>query len=345
MSAFKVLTAGVCLAVGLQAAGLQEADRDAVASYILAAKDRRLGDYQGAERVLRAALESQSISNGNRAELTVSLTDVLREEARGKEARALLDEAIHIEGLAPKERVKVLIETAELDLDFGLCAESRALWNEIGGIGGAEAASLEAAVDGGLGESWMAEGNLARAEPLLRRSLQLYRSDPGSSPLQVATALASLARLYLHEDKLALADEALTEAIAKDEASLSAEHPQVAALRELRSIILSRHGDAEEAREELARARVIMENHFGAESIAVAVVYAGLGDVELRASKPEAAVLQYGNALRLFREAGAESSGPGVAAAARYNAAVIAANGAANRQNAAASRSQSFREK
>jgi hypothetical protein len=61
--------------------------------------------------------------------------------------------------------------------------------------------------------------------------------------------------------------------------------------------------------------------------------------VELRANRAEAAVLQYGNALRLFREAGAESSGTGAAVAARYSTAVRAAN----RPNAAPGGSQSFR--
>jgi tetratricopeptide (TPR) repeat protein len=159
-----------------------------------------------------------------------------------------------------------------------------------------------------------------------------------------------MARLYLHEDKLALADEALTEAIAKDEAILSAGHPQVAALRELRAILLSRHGEAQEARDELERARVIMTSHFGPESIAVAVVYAGLGDVEVYAHRTDVAVRQYGNALRLFRAAGAESSGPGAAVAARYNAALTAANRTANKPNASrtladAGGPQSFREK
>jgi tetratricopeptide (TPR) repeat protein len=155
------------------------AEGEAVASGVLAAVDRSLGDYQGAERVLRAAIGSQSTPADNRAALMVNLADLLREEARGNEAKALLDEAGHMDGLAPAERVNILMETAELDLEMRLYAESRELWNEIGGIGGiggSEDSSLEAAVDGGLGESWMAEGNLARAEPLLRRSLQLYRS-------------------------------------------------------------------------------------------------------------------------------------------------------------------------
>ncbi len=318
MSAFRVLTAGVCLAFGL---GLQAAESDAVSSFVLAEKDRRVGDYQGAERVLRAALESQAISNGNRAELTVSLADLLREEARMNEASALLEEASRMDGLTAGARINVLVERAQMDLDFGLCSQSRALWKEIGEIGGREGSPLEADVDGGLGESWMAEGNLARAEPLLRRSLQLYRSAPRPSPLHVATALASMARLYLAEDKLALADEAVTEAIAKDEVGLSATHPQVALLRELRSVILSRHGDTDEARAELQQARVIMANHFGPDSLAVAVVYAGLGDVEIRAHEAEAAVAEYGNALRVLREAGMESSGPGAAVVARYSAA------------------------
>jgi tetratricopeptide (TPR) repeat protein len=321
MSALRVLVAGVCLVFGLLPFGLQAAEGYASSSFVLSAKERRLGDYQGAERVLRATLENQSISSGYRAELTVGLADLLREEARGNEARALLNEASHMDGLTTGERINLLIETAQLDLDLGLSPQSRELWKKIGEIGGAEDTSLEAAVDGGLGECWMAEGNLARAEPLLRRSLQLYRSDPGSSPLQVATALGSMVRLYLHEDKLALADEAATEAIAKDEASLGAGHPQVALLRELRSIILSRHGDTQEARDELERARVIMANHFGPDSLAVAVVYATLGDVEIRAHRAKAAVLQYGNAVRLFREAGMESSGPGAAVVARYSAA------------------------
>ena len=323
---------------------------ETVASGVLAAVDRTLGDYQGAERILRAVIGDQSATATRRAELMVNLADMLREEARGNEAKELLDEAGHMDGLARADRIDILMETAELDLDLHAWAESRALWNQIGDLGGPDNSLLEAAVDSGLGESWMAEGNLARAEPLLRRSLQLYRNFPGSSPLQVATALASMARLYLHEDKLALADEALTEAIAKDEAILSAGHPQVAALRELRAILLSRHGEAQEARDELERARVIMTSHFGPESIAVAVVYAGLGDVEVYAHRTDVAVRQYGNALRLFRAAGAESSGPGAAVAARYNAALTAANRTANKPNASrtladAGGPQSFREK
>lgn len=322
------------------------AEGEAVASGVLAAVDRGLGDYQEAERVLRAAIGSSSTTPGNRVMLTVNLADLLREEARGGEATALLSEAIHRDSLKRDERINVLVETAELDLDLRLSAESRELWNEIGEISGTEDSLLEAVVDGGLGESWMTEGNLARAEPLLRRSLQLYRNYPGSSPLQIATALASMARLYLDEDKLALADEALSEAIAKDEASLGAGHPQIAALRELRANMLSRHGETQEARDELERARTIMANHFGPDSLAVAVVYAGLGDVELDAKRPEAAVEQYGNALRLFREAGAERSGPGVAVAARYSAALKAANRPETaRSMTEAGGSRSFRQK
>jgi tetratricopeptide (TPR) repeat protein len=323
----------------------------AAVSFVLAAVDRSLGDYQGAERMLRTALGAQSGTKSNRLELLVALADLLREEARGTEARMLLSEASHMTGLTPPERTNLLMETAELDLDLHLCAESRELWNEISEIGGTGDSLVEATVDGGLGESWMAEGNLARAEPLLRRSLQLFRNDPGSSSVRLANALAAMGRLYLSEDKLALADEALSEAIAKDEASLSAVHPQIAALLELRAIMLSRHGEAQEARDALERARTIMASHFGPESIAVAVVFAGLGEVELRANQPGAAVLELGTALRLFRAAGAENTGPGTVIAARYGAALKAAKLSAKttpdeaRVLLTKNGSQSFREK
>lgn len=345
MGTFRVLVGGVCLFFGLLPFGLHAAEADEVSSFTLAAKDRRAGDYQSAERVLREGLASQGISRTTRVALTVSLADLLREEARMNEASALLEEASRMDGLTAGARINVLVERAQMDLDLRLWAESRALWKEIGEIGGREGSPLEADVDGGLGESWMAEGNLARAEPLLRRSLQLYRSAPRPSPLHVATALASMARLYLAEDKLALADEAVSEAIAKDEVGLSATHPQVALLRELRSVILSRHGDTDEARAELQQARVIMASHFGSDSVEVAVVYAGLGDVEMRAHQAEPAAAEYGNALRVLREAGMESSEPGAAVMARYSAAVKVANRANTAGGMTAGGTQSFREK
>jgi tetratricopeptide (TPR) repeat protein len=317
---------------------------------MLAMVDRSLGDYQGAEREFRASIADGSGKAGYRSTLMVNLADLLREEARGKEAGVFLKEAGQLTGLSRSERINVLTETAELDVDMRRWDASLAIWNQIGELAGSPEFAvndrIQAVMDGGMGEAWLGAGNVARAEPLLRKSLQLVRNDPGSSSAQLATALGALARLYIVEDKLALAEEALNEAIARDQASLGPKHPQVGALLELRATVLSRHGEAQDARDDLERAQAIMSGHFGPDSMPVAVVFAALGEVEQRANRPAAAVTQYGNALRIFRQAGAEGTAPGSVIVALYAAALKAAHRPEEaRALMAAGGGQSFREK
>jgi tetratricopeptide (TPR) repeat protein len=197
----------------------------------------------------------------------------------------------------------------------------------VGEIAEAEhSAPLEAAYAGGLGETWFAAGDLTRAEPLLRRSLRLLREDQGAAPSQIAVALALMAHLYIEENKLALAEEALDEAIEKDEGSLGPGHPQLAILLELRADLLSRRGQAAEAREDLEKARGIMSTHFGPKSTAVAGVLAEFGDVELRSRRPDAAVAKYELARECLRDSGADGARFGPAILARYVAALKAAH-------------------
>jgi len=327
-------------------AGEPRADR-VVISGVLASVDRSLGDYQAAERVLRGAIADGSGGDGYRSALMVNLADLLREEARGNEAQAVLEGAGQLTALSAGERINVMMETAGLDMDMHLWDASLALWKQIGELARSDGESprIGALVDGGLGEAWLAEGNLARAEPLLRKSLQLLRNDPGTSQLQLATALATLSRLYIDEDKLALAEEALSEAIARDEEGLGPGHPQIGALLELRATILSRRGEAQDAREDLERARTIMSGHFGPDSVAVGVVLTGLGDVERQARRTEEALKLYDEALRIFRQAGALNTAPGAAVVARYAAALKAAHRKDEaRALIASSGGQSFRE-
>jgi tetratricopeptide (TPR) repeat protein len=302
-------------------------DERVVISGVLASVDRSLGDYQGAERVLRTAIGDSSARGGTRSTLMVNLTDLLREESRGNEARSVLDEASRLTGLSPEEHTSVLVETAELARDLHLWSESVAAWNKIGEIAeNAHSPKLEEEYTGGLGETWFVSGNLTRAEPLLKRSLQLLREDATTSPLQVATALGLMAHLYINEGKLALADEVLEEAIAKDEGTLGAAHPQLAPLLELRADILSRRGELQSARNDAERARSIMATHFGPDSTEVAGALTELGDVEARAKRPEAAVAQYAIALDLLRAAGADGFRFEPALVARYAAALKSAH-------------------
>ena len=147
------------------------------------------------------------------------------------------------------------------------------------------------------------------------RSVQLIRQDTNATPPQLATALAALARLYVEENKLATAAELLDEAIAKDEGSLGFDHPQVGILLEFRAEMLSHRGEAQAARDDLARAQIIMSSRFGPGSPQVGGVLSVLGEVEQRAHQPAAAADEYGHAMKVFREAGTDCT--------RYMAAIL----------------------
>ena len=292
-------------------------------SSVLASVDRSLGELSG--RGTGSAGGDRQC--GRTRDFDGNLADLLREQARETEASVVLNGAGQLTGLAPQQQTDILVEQAELERDMHHWDASIALWNRIGEMAASEhSATLEAAFDGGLGETWLTAGNPARAEPLLRRSLQFLRSEPGVSPAQLATALSLMAQLYIHEDKLALAEEALDEAVAKDESNLGPGHPQGAILLELRADTLSRRGEAQPAREDLERTRNIMSGHFGPESTAVAGVEAEVGDVEERAKRPDAAVAQYRLAMTLLRNRGADSLKFGSAMQARYAAALKAAH-------------------
>jgi tetratricopeptide (TPR) repeat protein len=298
-----------------------------VISGVLASADRSLGDYVNAERILRAAGKDPSGTPGTRATLMVNLADLLREESRQTEAGEVLEDANRLPEVPRAQRISVLVEMAELARETHRWQTSVEDWNMVGEIAASEhSRHLEEDYAGGLGNTWFEAGDLARAEPLLRRSLQLLRGDSDSSPSQIAVALSLMARLYIAQNKLALAREALDEAISKDEQALGAEHPQIAMLLEMRAAILSRRGDPQPARDDLEHARIIMTSHFGAESAAVGGVVAALADVEQRANRPAVAATDYGVAIRLLRAAGADSARFGNALVGRYADALKAAH-------------------
>jgi tetratricopeptide (TPR) repeat protein len=297
------------------------------ASASLASANRRLGDYRSAERVLRRAMETASGGAVGRVTLIVNLADLLREEARWSEADQILNSAAALPDLPRESRISILLERAELRREMREWPESIADWNEIGRIAEQEhSESLEEIYTGGLGETWLASGETARAEPLLRRSLALLRKDPAASSAQIATALALTAQMYTAEDKLALAREALDEAISRDETSLGREHPQMAVMLELHATSLSRRGETDAARADLDRARSIMTTHFGAESTAVAGVDATLGYVEDRARQPELAAAAYGRALTLLHKTNSDGMKVSEQLAKCYAAALKAAH-------------------
>lgn len=274
---------------------------------MLSSIDRSLGDYAGAERLLRTAVADSSLHANERASLMVKLIDLLREQGRLPEAESVLSDATQLTGLSHEAQTSILVERAEVTRDLHQWNESVALWRDIGDIAQTDRSdSLEVIYTGGLGETYFTMGNTARAEPLLRRSLDLLRKNPDASAAQVATALSLMACLYMAENKLTMAGDALEDAIVRDEDAFGPAHPQVATLLELEATVESRRGDAQDARAHLSQARTIMAEHFGPDSLPVAGVAATLGQVEQRDHHPGAAAAQYKTALDLIREAGAD---------------------------------------
>ncbi len=304
-----------------------ESGRRVVVAGTLASVDRNLGDYQSAERILRAAIGDGTASQGDRSILMVNLADMMREEARAPEAAQLLDEATRLKGLTEPQRTNILVESAELNRDLHNWDASVSAWNRIGEIAEQEhSIQFEESFTSGLGETWLAAGQTARAEPLLRRSLQLLQNDPMASDAQIAMALTLMAGVYDAENKLALACEAINEAIAKYEVALGRDHPQLAMLLQVQADILSKRGETERARAVLERARLIMTDHFGEESRAVAGVLVGMADLEQRAKRPEAAIGEYTAAMRLLSKSGADMAQYRADLATRYAAALRAAH-------------------
>ena len=298
-----------------------------VVSVSLASVERNLGDYQSAERVLRAAAQDASATPGGKATVFVNLADLLREENRESEASETLNEAMQLSDVPRAQRISVLVEKAELAREMHQWQNSITDWNKVGEIVASDHSKrLEEVYTGGLGDTWFVAGDLTRAEPLLRRSLELMRGDPESSPSQLAVALTLMARLYLSQNKLALAGEAIDEAISKDVVAVGWDHPQTAMMLEMRAGILSRRGEVEPARDDLEHARSIMTSHFGPESAAVGAVVAEMGDVEQRANRPAVAAADYGFAMRVLRAAGVDSARIGAALVTPYAAALKAAH-------------------
>ena len=62
-------------------------------SGVLASADRSLGDYAGAERVLKAAIGDQFVHQGYRSTLMVNQADLFREEGRENDVSALITQA------------------------------------------------------------------------------------------------------------------------------------------------------------------------------------------------------------------------------------------------------------
>lgn len=279
---------------------------------------RQLGEYRAAEQLLLRALVPTPANNEDHALILNLLADILREEGKPSEARDVFSETLRLKDISWKSMVQSIIGLADLDRSAHSWDNSFAEWN-----GAAEMArehnapAIEAVALRGLGETWLDKGDLARAEPLLRRALAIFRSIPVSSG-EVPTTLGFIGQLYLSEDKTALAEDVLTKALDEQEHVLGENHPQVAILLQMMGDAAARRSKMELARDYFDRALRIMEGRFGENSMMAAVVFANWATSEQRAGDFAEAVARFQKSLDILRMAGQQAASVRASVMERY---------------------------
>jgi tetratricopeptide (TPR) repeat protein len=263
--------------------------------------ERDLGGYTDAENLLRDTLSRPGIKDDLLSFLLSTLGDILREQARFAEARVLLKRAADMKGSSWRQRVNTEIYLAELDSDTGNWEASEKEWTDAAALAGPHNyPGAEAVCIRGLGQTWLAQRNLSRAEPLLRAALARFDSEPGRDEVQVANTLTSLGELYLAEGKTGMAEEALGRALEDDERAFGPTHPQVALVLQSLAESFALRNQAELARSYIDRAEKIMVARFGEQSAMTASVFANWGCIERRLNRPDLAAVRFRKALDLL---------------------------------------------
>jgi tetratricopeptide (TPR) repeat protein len=272
----------------------------------LAAVYRTLGEYAAAENKLRAALKTPPSDDDSHAIVLNELGDILREIGRTNEATELLGQSLGLPGISVRRRLEANLALADLDRDAGRWKSSIDRWNHSEQIAREEGwTALEATAIRGLGITYFENKQPARAEPLLRRALAKFEAS-NAPRHQTASTLSCLAQLYIGENKLALAEDALLRSIDITEKELSPNHPQLAVLYEMLGETVAARGQFEQARDYYSHARAIMAGHFGDRSAIAAAVDASWALVEQRSKHSAEAAADYEKALAVLDAAGPE---------------------------------------
>ncbi len=271
---------------------------------------RNAGDYSGAENLLRRTLTVAGITVESRAELSNLLGDLFREEGRMAEAGATFRSVLDLPGIPWHAEADAHIGVADLAREARNWEVSFEHWSKVIEIAhDHNDSNVEAIGLRGLGLAWSQNGNRARGEPLLRKSLALFEASVPQNLHQTATTLGGMAEFYIADGKLAMAEEVLLKAIGLDERGLGENHPQVGALLQLLADVQARHHDFEHARRSMDRAMLIMSAKFGEDSVVAGSVWAGRGRIEQAAGNASAAVDDYRKALVLLSTGGPDLEG------------------------------------
>jgi tetratricopeptide (TPR) repeat protein len=282
------------------------ADRFAQTSRALYDAYRRWGDYVAAERVLRNAI-ARNCSPGIHVVLATDLGDLLREQGRALEAGPLFESVVKDSSASPESRAWALLGLSDIERQQNAWQASVQHAMAVARLAREkDDLELEAIALRAMGNGWLDARDLAQAEPALRRSLEIFQKLPEAGAEQTSDVLASLGFLYRIENKPGLAADALERALNMKRLALGPEHPQLALILELLADVRSSTGESDAARALMQQCMAILNRRLGEQSVPMAVALSNAAEIELRGGQLEAAADDYGRALGMFRQLGAE---------------------------------------
>lgn len=267
----------------------------------LAEITRNTSDYKTAEGYLREAMTASEKDPVAFASIENALADLLREQGRTDEAKALFTATLAGPGLTPQLRENALLGLADIDRSEGKSEISAREWNsaiDLARSGHDEVS--EAIALRGLGETWFDSGSPARAEPLFRKSLSLLESIPSATE-QKAIALTDLGRICHLRNKLAMAEDFFSKALAIERKVFGDRHPHVAHLMEEIASVYADRGAFALARDWAAQAFETMREAFGIDSMPAASALTTQAYVEARDKHMDTAAEDYSQALEIAR--------------------------------------------
>jgi tetratricopeptide (TPR) repeat protein len=274
----------------------------------LATIERALNRYADAEHTLRLALDAPPREARRQAALLNSLGDLLREEVRITEARELFNAALKLLPDGGTLQIDALIGLADVERSS---SEWRAAIDDfnraIALSRQAHQADTEAIALRGLGKTYCDTGDLARAEPTLKRALDMFETIP-ELRTQSAATLAYLGGVYRDEKKYGLAEDAFTRALDLQGGREHAAGPQAAAVLELLAGVCALEKRFDEGSRYASAALVIMKRIFPPDTPPIAGAIGAQAFVDEHAGDLEAADRHYSDALRIMRANGIANS-------------------------------------
>jgi tetratricopeptide (TPR) repeat protein len=285
---------------------------------------RALGKFSTAEAEARKYLASD-LPNEQKAAFLNTLGDMFREQSRTNESRTNFETTLRLGNISPARQIEAWLGLADLDRGTGNSTESIEKWNKALTMARHWSAQpSEALALRGLGLTWTGMGEFARAQPALRKSLDILEKEDAPQPRQIAAGYSCLAQLYSRQGKLALAVEAWSHALDIERKYSGEGHPETAVIMESLAGAYSSQGRFDKARELAEQAHRVMTANFGTDSFPAAGALATIALVDQREKRFDAAAAKYASALQTMRARSVQSDENTLSVMERY-ATVLAA--------------------